>query len=91
MKKIRAIADWIRRGLRATKAEDAARKLQALRQATAHSFPTADIEEVLGQIEGGERGFGMLQRLARRRTASIVEMRAAVRQRAKAKYSVKRD
>jgi antitoxin PrlF len=37
-----------------------------------------------------ERGFGMLQRLARRRTVSITEMRAAVRQRAKKKHSVKR-
>jgi hypothetical protein len=33
-----------------------------------------------------DRGFGMLQRLARRRTASITEMRAAVRQRAKKKH-----
>ncbi|HEX9460857.1 MAG TPA: hypothetical protein VGA84_17030 [Thermoanaerobaculia bacterium] len=48
------------------------------------------------QIEADEplpmdRGFGMLQRLARRRTTSITEMRAAVRQRAKKKHSVKRD
>jgi len=45
MKKIRT--------LRTAKAEDPGRKLQALRQATAHSFPTADIEEMLAQIEGG--------------------------------------
>jgi hypothetical protein len=37
-----------------------------------------------------DRGFGMLQRLARRRTTSITEMRAGVRQRAKKKHSVKR-
>jgi len=37
-----------------------------------------------------DRGFGMLQRLARRKTVSITEMRAAVRQRAKKKHSVKR-
>ena len=91
MKKIRIIAEWIRRTLRAAKAENPGRKLQALRQATSHSFPTADIDEMLAQIEGGERGFGMLQRLARRRTASIPEMRAAVRQRAKKKHSVKRN
>jgi hypothetical protein len=28
-------------------------KLQALRLATAHSFPTADIDEMLAQIEDG--------------------------------------
>jgi len=37
-----------------------------------------------------ERGFGMLHRLAKRKTASIAEMRAAVRQRAKKNHSVKR-
>lgn len=37
-----------------------------------------------------DRGFGMLHQLARRRPASIAEMRAAVRQRAKKKHSVKR-
>ena len=36
-----------------------------------------------------DRGFGMLQPLARRRPVSIAEMRAAVRQRAKKKQSVK--
>ena len=34
-------------------ATDSERKLQALRQATSHSFPTADIEEMLAQIERG--------------------------------------
>lgn len=37
-----------------------------------------------------EGAFGMLQRLARRKPASISEMRAAVRQRAKRKHSAKR-
>lgn len=43
--------------------------------------------EQLPPIEGV---FGMLQELARRKPASITEMRAAVRQRAKRKHSVKR-
>jgi len=34
------------------KIRDPESKLQALRDATAHSFPTADIEEMLAQIEG---------------------------------------
>lgn len=38
-----------------------------------------------------DRGFGMLQRLARRRAVSITEMRVAVRQRAKKKQSAKCD
>jgi hypothetical protein len=57
MKAIRAIAEWVRRALRSATANepatDSERKLQALRQATAHSFPTADIEEMLAHIEGG--------------------------------------
>jgi predicted 2-oxoglutarate/Fe(II)-dependent dioxygenase YbiX len=51
------VAEWVRSALRAAKAEEPAtdpeRKLQALRQATSHSFPTADIEEMLAQIERG--------------------------------------
>ena len=65
MKEIRAIArrrritvaEWVRRALRAAKSEepgsDPHRKLQVLRAATAHSFPTADIDEMLDQIEQG--------------------------------------
>lgn len=51
------VAEWVRGALRAAKAEEPAadprRKLQALRAATSHSFPTADIEEMLAQIERG--------------------------------------
>jgi hypothetical protein len=32
---------------------DPGRKQQVLRRATSHSFPTADIEEMLAQIEQG--------------------------------------
>jgi hypothetical protein len=51
------VADWVRGALRAAKAEepvsDSGRKLRALSAATSHSFPTADIEEMLAQIERG--------------------------------------
>jgi hypothetical protein len=52
-----SVAEWVRGALRAAKAEEPAtdpgRKLKVLRQATSHSFPTADIEEMLAQIERG--------------------------------------
>jgi hypothetical protein len=51
------VAEWVRGALRAAKTEepgtDPGRKLRALRQATSHSFPTANIEEMLAQIERG--------------------------------------
>ena len=52
-----SIAEWVRQALRSARREeprgDAARKLQVLRAAGEHSFPTADIEKMLGQIERG--------------------------------------
>jgi hypothetical protein len=51
------VAAWVRGALRAAKSEEPAadprRKLRALAAATAHSFPTADIDEMLAQIERG--------------------------------------
>jgi hypothetical protein len=51
------VAEWVRGALRAAKAEEPAadplRKLQVLRASVEHSFPTADIEEMLAQIERG--------------------------------------
>lgn len=51
------VAEWVRGALRAAKAEeptaDPRRTLQALRIVTTHSFPTADIDEMLAQIERG--------------------------------------
>lgn len=51
------VAEWVRGALRAAKAEEPAtdplRKMRALNAATAHSFPTADIEEMLAEIERG--------------------------------------
>ncbi len=65
MKEIRSIArrrrmtlaEWVRGALRAAKAtepgSDARRKLNALRAAAAHSFPSGDIDEMLVEIERG--------------------------------------
>jgi len=51
------VAEWVRRALRAAKSEepgtDPDRKLEVLRAAAAHSFPTADIDAMLDQIEQG--------------------------------------
>jgi len=68
MREIRAIARrngmtvaaWVRRAIRGAKAEEPAadlqRKLDALRIATSHSFPTADIEQMLVEIAKGYSG-----------------------------------
>jgi len=52
-----SVAEWVRQALRSARREeprgDAARKLQVLRAAVEHSFPTANIEEMLGHIERG--------------------------------------
>jgi hypothetical protein len=52
-----SVAEWVRQALRSARREkprgDAARKLAVVRAAAAYSFPTADIEEMLAQIERG--------------------------------------
>jgi hypothetical protein len=52
-----SVADWVRRALRAARraenTRDPGRKLDAIRRATAHQFPTADIDEMLKDIERG--------------------------------------
>jgi len=35
---------------------DADRKVQAIRAAARHAFPTADVEQMLAEIEGGYLG-----------------------------------
>jgi hypothetical protein len=54
-----ALSEWARQVLRRARAEqpggDRARKLAAVRAAARHSFPTADIEVMLEEIE---RGYG---------------------------------
>ncbi len=51
------VADWVRQALRAarrqTPAVDAGRKLDAVRAAARHAFPTGDIEQMLAEIERG--------------------------------------
>ena len=54
------VAEWVRRALRAARASeggtDAAAKLAAVRAASEHAFPTADIDQVLAEIERGYLG-----------------------------------
>lgn len=51
------LSEWVRQVLRRARAErpsgDRARKLAAVRAAARHSFPTADIDEMLEEIELG--------------------------------------
>ena len=51
------VSEWVRRAIkdarRTQSSADPARKLEAIRNATEHSFPTGDIDEVLEQIERG--------------------------------------
>lgn len=52
-----SVSEWVRRSLRrARKAEpsvEAGRKLDVVRGAVRHEFPTADIDEMLREIERG--------------------------------------
>lgn len=52
-----SVAEWVRRALRAARqrqpCENAETKIQSVRAAARHSFPTADIEDVLREIESG--------------------------------------
>jgi hypothetical protein len=56
------VAEWVRQTLRAARrrepANDARKKLESVRAATRHSFPTADIEQMLEEIESGYRSAG---------------------------------
>lgn len=53
------LAEWVRRhlrqALRSTPSGDRQRKLAAVRAASAHSFPTADVDQMLEEIESGYR------------------------------------
>jgi hypothetical protein len=54
------VAEWVRQALRAagrrSSPGDATRKLDAVRRAARHSFPTADIDGMLSEIERGYAG-----------------------------------
>lgn len=51
------VSEWVRQALRTvrreTSAGDPARKLSAVRAAARHEFPTADIDQMLAEIERG--------------------------------------
>ena len=54
------VAEWVRQALRAARkgesTGDSNSKLAAIRAAAGHSFPTADINEMMEQIEVGYAG-----------------------------------
>jgi hypothetical protein len=56
------VAEWVRQTLRAARrrepTNDARKKMEAIRAATRNSFPTADIERMLEEIENGYRSAG---------------------------------
>jgi hypothetical protein len=56
------VAEWVRRALsearRRKSGEPAPAKHEAIRAALEHSFPTADIEEMLSEIERGYTASG---------------------------------
>lgn len=55
-----SVEEWVRQVLRlacrADSAADARRMLATVREAALHEFPTADIDEMLRQIERGASG-----------------------------------
>jgi hypothetical protein len=54
------VGEWVRRVLRDARASrpviDPETKLKAVRRGTQYSFPTADLEQMLGEIERGYQG-----------------------------------
>ena len=55
-----SLAEWVRQALvlarRQEPSGNVAQKLEAIRAATRHSFPTADIDVMLAEIETGYAG-----------------------------------
>ena len=51
------MSEWVRRALREARTEsttgDPARKLAVIRAAASHDFPTAELEQMLAEIESG--------------------------------------
>jgi len=52
-----SVSEWVRRCLREARrirpSRDADRKLKTVRMSARHAFPTADIEQMLSEIEAG--------------------------------------
>ncbi len=52
------VAEWVRQALRKSRDDQPGTveaKLRAIADATRHEFPTADIEDMLREIEAGQR------------------------------------
>ena len=56
------VSEWVRQALRSARradpAADPSRKLAAIATASRHAFPTADIDQMLAEIERGRAGNG---------------------------------
>ena len=54
------VAEWVRQVLREARrsqpTQDSAKKLEVVRSATRHSYPSGDIDQMLGDIERGYLG-----------------------------------
>jgi len=54
------VAEWVRQALRSARRQqperDAGRKLAVVRAAAGHAFPTADIDQMLREVEAGYLG-----------------------------------
>jgi hypothetical protein len=54
------VAEWVRQALRSAgdsePLREASKKLEVVRVAARHSYPTGDIEQMLGEIERGYAG-----------------------------------
>ncbi len=56
------VSEWVRQALRAARRgepqQGPRRKLEVVRAASRHAFPTADIDQMLREIEGGYEDAG---------------------------------
>ena len=54
------VGEWVRRALREARSSrpvlDPQSKLKSVRKAAEHSFPTADVDQMLAEIERGYQG-----------------------------------
>ena len=54
------VAEWVRQAFRSTRRREptpqTAKKIESIRAAARHSFPTSDIEQMLAEIERGYVG-----------------------------------
>ena len=55
-----SVSDWVRQALRAARREypslEAGRKIQVVREAVTHRYPSADMDDLLRDIESGYAG-----------------------------------